>query len=61
MKILERLHDLIEADKKRQAEQARMLEETKKLRQLVGAIVVGNVTIHVSSLDNLPPTQSIFE
>lgn len=61
MKILQRLNDLIEADKKRQAEHERMMAETKKLRDLVGQIVIGHVTIHTSSLDDLPPPQSIFE
>lgn len=61
MKILERLIDLIEADKKKQAEHERMMAETKKLRDLVGAIIVGNATVHFSALDYLPPTQSIFE
>lgn len=55
-RILELLRKKIEEDQKRKQELAIKLELSKMLRHLV------NGTIHyTSALDNLPPTESIFE
>ena len=53
---LDKLKELIEADMKRRQEMERMLKETYALRQMVGKIIPPQ-----SSLDNLPPSESIFE
>lgn len=56
IRILELLRKKIEEDQKRQQELAIKLELSKMLRHLVTG------TIHYPScLDNLPPTESIFE
>lgn len=51
-RILELLRKKIEEDQKRQQALVIKLELTKQLRHLVNS---------QSSLDNLPPTESIFE
>lgn len=57
----------VKQDQERMAEMQRKLEESKKLKQMVATIAIGSggrIT-HVvgkdSELDNLPPTESIFE
>lgn len=67
MKMLDKLMEKVKQDQERMAEMQRKLEESKKLKQMVATIAIGSggrIT-HVvgkdSALDNLPPTESIFE
>lgn len=64
---LDKLMEKVKQDQERMAEMQRKLEESKKLKQMVATIAIGSggrIT-HVvgkdSELDNLPPTESIFE
>lgn len=65
--MLDKLMEKVKQDQERMAEMQRKLEEYKKLKQIVATIAIGSggrIT-HVvgkdSELDNLPPTESIFE
>lgn len=59
-RIVELLKELVDGDIKNDHSREKMMRNTKQLVEMLR--VVGKVTIqHPSSLDNLPPTQSIFE